>query len=109
MQVLMQGKASYLREIAEQLRNEGIQSASGPLPGGGGWEAKAWLAVASADRDRAIAVHQRHLDRMVEREGLPLSDHAADFDAEETDCPACMTRFKTAGATRCPECGLNFG
>jgi hypothetical protein len=46
---------------------------------------------------------------MVEREGLPLQDHTADLDAEETSCPACLTTFRTAGVTRCPECGLNFG
>jgi predicted amidophosphoribosyltransferase len=68
-----------------------------------------WLAVAGADVQRAMAVHQQHLDRMVRKEGLPLCDREADFDAEETACPACQTPFKTAGATRCPECGLNFG
>lgn len=46
---------------------------------------------------------------MVEREGLPLQDHTADLDAEETACPACQATFRTAGVTRCPECGLNFG
>lgn len=45
---------------------------------------------------------------------LPESErHAAaevvDFDAEKATCPACMTPFTTADATRCPECGLNFG
>ena len=50
----------------------------------------------------------RHLDRMVEREGLPLRDSMANLDAEETECPACMTKFKTAGVERCPDCGLNF-
>ena len=108
MQVLFQGKADYLREIAEQLTSEGIRSVSGPVPGGG-WEPRAWLAVASNELQRAIAVHQRHLDRMVEREGLPLTDSVADLDADETACPACSTKFKTAGVTRCPECGLKFG
>ena len=56
-----------------------------------------------------MQVHQRHLNQMVKREGLPLRDDHADFDAEETACPACLTPFKTAGTTRCPECGLNFG
>lgn len=32
-----------------------------------------------------------------------------DFDAGEATCPACQTPFPTADATRCPECGLNFG
>ena len=107
MKVLFQGKADFLREIAEQLSAAGIRSASGPLPGGG-WDARAWLAVASDQTQQAMAVHQRYLDAMVEREGLPLTDQMADLDAEETACPACLTKFKTAGTTRCPECGLNF-
>lgn len=106
MLVLFQGKADYMREIAAHLTDAGIRCATGPLPGS--WDPKIWLAVASADREKAMAVHQRHLDLMVEREGLPVADHTADFDAEETCCPACMTKFRTAGTTRCPECGLNF-
>lgn len=108
MQIVFRGKADYLREIAQQLADEGIRSASGPLPGGG-WGTQAWLAVAGPDMQKAVEVHQRALDRMVLREGLPLQDHAADLDAEETACPACQTVFRTAGVTRCPECGLNFG
>lgn len=108
MQVVFRGKADYLREIAQQLSDAGIRSVSGPLPGAG-WGTHAWLAVASTETQRALATHQRHLDRMVEREGLPLQDHVADLDAEETACPACMTPFRTAGVTRCPECGLKFG
>lgn len=55
-----------------------------------------------------MQVHQRYLDQMVKREGLPLRDSQADFDAEETTCPACLSKFKTAGVTRCPECGIVF-
>lgn len=33
----------------------------------------------------------------------------ADFDAEETACPACGATFATAGASSCPDCGLRFG
>ena len=107
MRVLLQGKADFLREIAMELTKADIKVVTGPLPGG--WEARAWLAVASGEAERALAIHQRYLDRMVEREGLPLRRDAADFDAEETTCPACMTPFKTAGVDRCPECGLKFG
>jgi uncharacterized paraquat-inducible protein A len=108
MQVVFRGKTEYMREIALQLTSAGIRSVSGPLPGGG-WGTQAWLAVATNDSQRALATHQQHLDRMVEREGLPLQDHTADLDAEETSCPACLTTFRTAGVSRCPECGLNFG
>jgi tRNA(Ile2) C34 agmatinyltransferase TiaS len=45
---------------------------------------------------------------MVEREGLPVRDIVTDLDAEETQCPACLTKFKTAGVTKCPDCGLHF-
>ena len=107
MRVLLQGKADYLREIAMELHTAGIRSVSGPMPGGG-WEARTWLAVAGTDMQRATEVYQGHLDRMVRREGLSTSDAVADLDAEETSCPACLTKFKTTGTTRCPECGLNF-
>ncbi|MCA8949975.1 MAG: hypothetical protein KDE27_10765 [Planctomycetes bacterium] len=56
-----------------------------------------------------MRIYQHHLEQMVHREGLPVRDSQADFDAEETSCPACMSTFRTAGITRCPECGLNFG
>ena len=56
-----------------------------------------------------MQVHQRHLEQMVRREGLPVRDEVADFDAEETSCPACLTPFRTAGVSRCPECGIVFG
>jgi hypothetical protein len=107
MQIVFQGKADYLREIAQQLTGAGIKTATGPVPGG--WEPRAWLAVASNEAARAVQVHQSHLDYMVAREGLPVRDVVCDRDAEETTCPACLTPFKTAGITRCPECGLNFG
>lgn len=108
MKMLFQGKADFLKEVGDRLRESGIRVASGPLPGGG-WEQRAWLAVASEEAERALIVHQQHLDHMVRREGLPLVDAAVDFDAEESACPACGTAFKTAGTTRCPDCGLNFG
>lgn len=54
-------------------------------------------------------MHQEHLNGMVARQGLPVRDIVCDLDAEETQCPACLTKFATAGVTRCPECGLNFG
>ncbi|HEX5052172.1 MAG TPA: hypothetical protein VFZ65_10400 [Planctomycetota bacterium] len=53
-------------------------------------------------------MHQQHLDHMVAREGLPLRDVTADLDAEETQCPACLTVFRTAGVVRCPDCGLKL-
>lgn len=56
-----------------------------------------------------MEVHQRHLDDEARRQGLPVRDAVVDLDAEETQCPACLTTFSTKGVTRCPECGLNFG
>ena len=107
MRVLFEGKIDALREIATVLEAAGIRSVTGPAAGGG-WEPRAWLAVASTEMQKAMAVHQSHLDRLLEREGLPVRDTMADLDAEETECPACLTKFKTSGATRCPDCGLNF-
>jgi hypothetical protein len=106
MKVLFQGKVDYLREIAIVLENGGVRTATGQVPGG--WEPRAWLAVASQDATRAVELHRAHLEHMVAREGLPVRDVVSDFDAEETQCPACMTTFKTAGASKCPDCGLHF-
>lgn len=106
MQVLFRGKAPMIREIAQVITDGGIRVATGPLPGG--WEPQAWLAVASPDAQRAATLHQAHLERLVRQQGLPVRNVVADFDAEETQCPACMTKFKTAGVSRCPDCGLNF-
>jgi len=46
---------------------------------------------------------------MLDQQGLHHRDGVADFDAEETRCPACGTGFATAGTERCPDCGLRFG
>ncbi len=107
MQALFQGKADALREIAQVLDAAEIRHLTIPVPGG--WEPRAWLAVASTDAQRAIAAHQRHLDEIITRQGLPVRDIVADFNAEETQCPACLAKWKTAGTTRCPDCGLKFG
>ena len=56
-----------------------------------------------------MEVHQQHLDAMTRQQGMPVRDIVLDLDAEETQCPACLTTFATAGVTRCPDCGLNFG
>ena len=56
-----------------------------------------------------MEVHQRHLDAEARRQGLPVRDAVVDLDAEETQCPACLATFATAGVSRCPDCGLNFG
>jgi hypothetical protein len=106
MQVVFQGKATMLREIAQVLAEGGVKTASGPVPGG--WEPRAWLAVASPDVQRAMDLHRKHLEAMVRRQGLPVRDIAVDLDAEETQCPACLTKFKTAGRQTCPDCGLRF-
>lgn len=108
MRVILQGKVDYMREIAQLLDAADIRTCSGPVPGGG-WGTSAWLAVASRDIDRAMLVFKNHNDRMLAREGLPVRDVVCDFDADETECPACLTKFRTAGVSRCPECGLNFG
>lgn len=106
MQVVFQGKAEQLREIAKVLGDGGIKVVTGPVPGG--WEPRAWLAVASPEIPRAMELHRRHLEHMVRREGMPVREVVADFEAEETQCPACLTKFRTAGVERCPDCGLHF-
>lgn len=60
--------------------------------------------------ERAKAAYESYLDGMLETEAARRSVNlVADLDAEETTCPACETTFATAGVTRCPDCGLNFG
>lgn len=105
-QVLFRGKAPMIREIAQVLADGGVRTTTGPIQDG--WEPKAWLAVASGDAKRAIALHQAHLEKMVRDQGLPVRDVVTDFDAEEAQCPACLTTFKTAGVDQCPDCGLRF-
>ena len=36
------------------------------------------------------------------------ADLAIDLDADETTCPACLSKFKP-DIPMCPECGLRFG
>lgn len=55
-----------------------------------------------------MTLHRRHLEDMTRRQGLPVRDAVVDLDAEETQCPACLTTFRTAGVDRCPDCGLRF-
>ncbi len=107
MQVLFQGKATMLREIAQVLADGGVRTVTGPVPPGG-WEPRAWLAVAGPDVQRALQLHREHLEQMVRKEGLPVRDVVTDLDAEETQCPACLTTFRTKDVTRCPDCGLAF-
>lgn len=105
--VVLTGKTDYVAEIARLFAAEGLAPHTGPLPGGG-WGTHAWLAVAGRDQERAQALFQEHQDSMVRREGLPVCNTAADFDAPETECPACQAKFATAGTDRCPSCGLRF-
>lgn len=109
--VVLTGKTDYIAEIARLFGAAGLKPHTGPLPGsgsGGGWGTHAWLAVASQDQGRAQALFQEHQNDMLRREGLPVRETVADLDAPETECPACLTRFATAGAERCPACGLRF-
>jgi len=55
-----------------------------------------------------MSLHHRHLDDMTRRQGLPVRDLVLDPDAEETQCPACLTKFRPLGLARCPDCGLRF-
>jgi hypothetical protein len=107
MKVVFRGKAAMMREIAQVLGDGGVAVATGPVPGG--WEPSIWLAVAGPDVSRAIELHRAHLEQLVRQQGLPVRDVVCDLDAEEAQCPACLTKFATAGVTRCPDCGLALG
>jgi tRNA(Ile2) C34 agmatinyltransferase TiaS len=57
-----------------------------------------------------MAAYEAHMDKMVgDEQALSRAKTVADFDAPETECPACGTRFATQGAERCPDCGIKFG
>lgn len=107
MTVLFKGRSDELRSIALVLDQAGIRTVTGPVPGAG-WGTTVWLAVASTEVAKAQAAYEAHFDHMAQKSGLATVKSVADFDAEETSCPACMTPFKTKGAVRCPECGLKF-
>ena len=56
-----------------------------------------------------MAAYEAHLDSMIDDENsLQRTRVVADFDAPETECPACGTKFATRGAERCPDCSLRF-
>lgn len=104
---LLQGAADYIREISQMLDKLGIKATTGPLPSQ--WGTRAWLAVASKDLAGAKQAYDAYLDKMVgDEKALQHSRAVADFDAEKTTCPACMSEFATAGVEYCPECGLKF-
>lgn len=66
------------------------------------------LAVASPDTEAAVDAVERHMTGDLDPEARARAARAVDFDAEETECPACGSRFAT-DQRRCPDCGLNFG
>ncbi|MGE3171005.1 MAG: zinc ribbon domain-containing protein [Planctomycetota bacterium] len=53
-------------------------------------------------------MYDEYSDRQLDDSARTRAQTVADFDADETECPACGTRFPTAGAERCPDCGLRF-
>lgn len=58
---------------------------------------------------RAQELYERYLDRMVDDEAaLQRARAVVDFDAAETQCPACGHTFAPRGVTACPDCGLCF-
>ncbi len=67
------------------------------------------LVVASNDVMKAATAIDDHLGREVDPTVRAQADRVVDFDAAETECPACGTKFATNDQRRCPDCGLNFG
>ena len=107
--VVARAATEFVRELRTVLERDGLQSWTGLLPPEPGRPQYGWLAVAAADRDRALQLIDAHHDTMIEDErGREATKRAADFDAAEAECPACGARFATAGAQRCPDCGLAF-
>jgi rubrerythrin len=107
--IIARHPTEFVRELRTVLERNGVTSWTGLMPPEPGKPQYGWLAVAAADHARAQALIDAHHDTMIEDErGREATRRAADFDAAETECPACGTRFATAGAQRCPDCGLAF-
>jgi hypothetical protein len=107
--MFLQGNTDQMREVQELLRNEGIETRTGPVPASG-WQQRAWLAVASRDLLRARELYEAQHDRLIHDEtGRRRTRIVADFDAEQTTCPACEATFNPKGVTECPDCGIRFG
>ena len=93
MKVVFQGKADYLREVAQVLEAGGVRTKTGGA--GGGWEPRAWLAVASTDVQRAMELHRAHLEHMVARayeHGKALNT-ASHFEIDDVIDPAESRRW----------------
>lgn len=67
------------------------------------------LVVASADVSGALTAIENHVGKDLDPDARARAERPVDFDADETECPACGTKFGTKGEKRCPDCGLNFG
>lgn len=67
------------------------------------------LVVASADVSGALTAIENHVGKDLDPDVRARAERAVDFDADETECPACGTKFAAKVVTRCPDCGLNFG
>jgi hypothetical protein len=107
--IVARATTEFVRELRAVLERNGLASWTGLLPPEPGRPQNGWLAVAAADQARAQELIDAHHDSMIEDErGREATRRAADFDAAETECPACGARFATAGAQRCPDCGLAF-
>ncbi len=108
--VLLHGQTTKLLEIQRVLQNAGLKTWSGPVADspGSGWGARAWLAVASTETERAQQIYDDWCQAGLDAGARRRAAQVADFDAAETECPACGTRFATAGRERCPDCGIRF-
>lgn len=67
-----------------------------------------WLAVASEDGRRALAViEEEYLDGLDEG-ARKCATAVVDVTLATRECPACGARY-AAGPKKCPECGLFIG
>jgi len=67
-----------------------------------------WLAVASQEAERAVALIQSLWERELDDEGRRAAAAVIDLDSDTRTCPACCATF-AAGPEKCPECGLFIG
>jgi hypothetical protein len=107
--VIAQGDASYLQELADVLEAAEIEArVVAPEDCDTGCAPRLLLVTLPENLDAARSALEAHWNDDLDDDAKAAVSTVVDLDAAEATCPACMNTFPT-DATRCPECGLNFG
>ena len=109
--VLAQGDTASLKELAAVLTAAHVPHDIVPPPGCDERSCGPTLMLVTPmeELQPARAAIEAHWNQDLGEAELAAVGTVVDLDAEQATCPACATPFPTGDATRCPECGLNFG